>query len=169
MIAYRSFSRSACERRDNGEKSRRRRRRRPRNNVVVVVFVVVAAAGFRDTGKRALDDQRACSIVNPSASGGLLNNYHGEMRSAQRACERWRRRHRRRSLTHRGWIFPGQTRGRRAGWRPWAGWRRNLSALQVGLSTGRESRRSVTVMNDSAYPLIIAHSGAERGPLIKMS
>lgn len=33
----------------------------------------------------------------------------------------------------------------------------------------RETRSSVTVMNDSAYPLIIAHSGAERGPLIKMS
>lgn len=26
-----------------------------------------------------------------------------------------------------------------------------------------------TVMNDFAYPLIIAHSGAERGPLIKIS
>lgn len=63
--------------------------------------------------------------------------------------------------------------GRQPGW--WRGrggdcgcGRRPL-ALQVWLSTVEETCCSVTVMNDFAYPLIIAHSGAERGPLIKMS
>lgn len=41
--------------------------------------------------------------------------------------------------------------------------------LQVWLSTVEETCCLVTVINDFAYPLIIAHSGAERGPLIKMS
>lgn len=62
--------------------------------------------------------------------------------------------------------FPGRTtlsaRRRR-------GYGRRPLTLQVLLSTADKTCCSVTVMNDFAYPLIIAHSGAERGPLIKMS
>lgn len=57
-------------------------RRRPESNVVVVVNVV-AAAGSHDTGNRALDDKFACSNANSNVLGGPLNNYRGEMRSAQ--------------------------------------------------------------------------------------
>ena len=72
---------------------------------------------------------------------------------------------------------PGQTLGRQRGWWGGIGWGGGVGggcgcgplALQVWLSTVEETCCSVTVMNDFAYPLIIAHSGAERGPLIKMS
>lgn len=63
--------------------------------------------------------------------------------------------------------------GQQPGWggRRGAGLRcgRRPLGLPVWLSTLEETCCSVTVMNDFAYPLIIAHSGAEKGPLIKMS
>lgn len=60
-----------------------------------------------------------------------------------------------------GWISLSARRRRGYGRRP--------LTLQVLLSTADETCCSVTVMNDFTYPLIIAHSGAGRGPLIKMS
>lgn len=64
---------------------------------------------------------------------------------------------------------PGQT-NKHCWWRAGGGVGRvGNFALQVRLSTVEETCCLVTVMNDFAYPLIIAHSGAERSPLIKMS
>lgn len=62
--------------------------------------------------------------------------------------------------------------GKHPGWRRIGKkkrWEDAGPALQVWLHSGRDPAAQRTEMNDFAYPLIIAHSEAERGPLIKMS